>query len=341
MTRWLGVSLGPALVARPASETAMQMPIPSEYVGKMFKGRSVRGSPWRRWHLAAALTWQDEEARQQVVTHLHNAVLHRGFRSRRSCLSLGQRIAAVTMDRRPMGSALVFPVRVASCPRCPAGACRSALSQDDKTTMPSITPQDTAIIEGAGGVDTHSDTHTAAVIDMVGRVLGTEQFLAEPQPPPQPPRSHPGRRPAAISSSPPRSPTWTSSWTPSWPPSAPTWSPPRGRHRRRRPAPGHRRRKPRPAPLRGRIHHAVRRRAHPRLQRQDQPPLQSWRRPASQRRPLPRRPMPSAMGPPHPRLHGTTHQRRLSKKEIIRCLKRYIARELYQIITTNDLEPVA
>lgn len=46
--------------------------------------------------------------------------------------------------------------------------------------MASITPQDTAIIEVAGGVDTHSDTHTAAVIDMVGRVLGTEQFPATP-----------------------------------------------------------------------------------------------------------------------------------------------------------------
>ena len=28
----------------------------------------------------------------------------------------------------------------------------------------------------------------------------------------------------------------------------------------------------------------------------------------------------------------------LSKKEIIRCLKRYIARELYQLITSNDLQ---
>ena len=46
--------------------------------------------------------------------------------------------------------------------------------------MPSITPQDAAIIEVAGGVDTHSDTHTAAVIDQVGRVLGTEQFPADP-----------------------------------------------------------------------------------------------------------------------------------------------------------------
>ncbi|MES9539410.1 transposase, partial [Actinomadura sp. NPDC000600] len=31
----------------------------------------------------------------------------------------------------------------------------------------------------------------------------------------------------------------------------------------------------------------------------------------------------------------------LSKKEIIRCLKRYIARELYQIITSSDLELAA
>ena len=43
--------------------------------------------------------------------------------------------------------------------------------------MPSITP-DIAAIEVAGGVDTHQDTHTAAVIDLVGRVLGTQQFPA-------------------------------------------------------------------------------------------------------------------------------------------------------------------
>ncbi|MDQ7910686.1 IS110 family transposase [Phytohabitans sp. ZYX-F-186] len=43
--------------------------------------------------------------------------------------------------------------------------------------MPSITP-DEAAIEVVGGIDTHQDTHTAAVIDLVGRVLGTEQFPA-------------------------------------------------------------------------------------------------------------------------------------------------------------------
>ncbi|SNS83909.1 Transposase [Actinomadura mexicana] len=44
--------------------------------------------------------------------------------------------------------------------------------------MPSIT-QDAVTFEVAGGVDTHQDTHTAAVIDQVGRVLGTEQFPAD------------------------------------------------------------------------------------------------------------------------------------------------------------------
>ena len=41
--------------------------------------------------------------------------------------------------------------------------------------MPSITP-DPAAFDVVGGVDTHQDTHTAAVIDLVGRVLGTQQF---------------------------------------------------------------------------------------------------------------------------------------------------------------------
>ena len=44
--------------------------------------------------------------------------------------------------------------------------------------MTSITPDITPVSEVAGGVDTHQDTHTAAMIDGVGRVLGTEQFPA-------------------------------------------------------------------------------------------------------------------------------------------------------------------
>jgi transposase len=43
--------------------------------------------------------------------------------------------------------------------------------------MPSITPEP-AVIEVVGGVDTHLDAHTAAVLDVVGRVLGTCQFPA-------------------------------------------------------------------------------------------------------------------------------------------------------------------
>jgi transposase len=43
--------------------------------------------------------------------------------------------------------------------------------------MSAITP-DRAVTEVVGGVDTHLDTHTGAVIDVVGRVLGTEQFPA-------------------------------------------------------------------------------------------------------------------------------------------------------------------
>lgn len=46
--------------------------------------------------------------------------------------------------------------------------------------MPPITPHQQQTFEVAGGVDTHQDTHTAAVIDTVGRVLGTEQFPATP-----------------------------------------------------------------------------------------------------------------------------------------------------------------
>jgi transposase len=40
-----------------------------------------------------------------------------------------------------------------------------------------ITPDDAAL-EVFGGVDTHQDTHTAAMIDLVGRVLGTQEFPA-------------------------------------------------------------------------------------------------------------------------------------------------------------------
>jgi transposase len=46
--------------------------------------------------------------------------------------------------------------------------------------MTSITPDNAPLPEVAGGVDTHQDSHTAAVLDPIGRVLGTEQFPATP-----------------------------------------------------------------------------------------------------------------------------------------------------------------
>ncbi|WP_425297397.1 IS110 family transposase [Nocardia abscessus] len=44
-----------------------------------------------------------------------------------------------------------------------------------------MTHEHTASSEVAGGVDTHRDTHTAAVLDAVGRVLGTCVFTADAQ----------------------------------------------------------------------------------------------------------------------------------------------------------------
>ncbi len=41
--------------------------------------------------------------------------------------------------------------------------------------MPGIAEQQLPVI---GGVDTHADVHVAAVVDQVGRVLGTEAFPA-------------------------------------------------------------------------------------------------------------------------------------------------------------------
>ncbi len=57
-----------------------------------------------------------------------------------------------------------------------------------------------------------------------------------------------------------------------------------------------------------------------------------------QLRPLLRRAVPAALGPPNKDLRPTPHQRRQSKKEIVRCLKRYIAREIYQLLNhTNTI----
>lgn len=80
----------------------------------------------------------------------------------------------------------------------------------------------------------------------------------------------------------------------------------RSRHRRRRPTAGHRRGQPGPATLRGRLRRVLRRLTDPRLLRAH-PPAQAQprRRPTSQRRALPGRSLPHALGSSHPRLRPT------------------------------------
>jgi transposase len=52
-----------------------------------------------------------------------------------------------------------------------------ASEKDGKTTMtPTSTTVQALRVEVAGGVDTHADTHTAAVVDTAGRKLGHQQF---------------------------------------------------------------------------------------------------------------------------------------------------------------------
>jgi transposase len=78
---------------------------------------------------------------------------------------------------------------------------------------------------------------------------------------------------------------------------------------------------------------AVRRLPHPGLLRQDQPsPPQPGRQPPGQRRAVPDRRRPDALASCDHRLCGTPHPEGLSKREIIRCLKRYVAREVYRLL---------
>ncbi|WP_435813592.1 hypothetical protein [Streptomyces sp. NBC_01310] len=67
---------------------------------------------------------------------------------------------------------------------------------------------------------------------------------------------------------------------------------------------------------------------------QPAPPL-TRRRPSSQRRPLPHRIAPHVRRLPHPRVRGTTTAAGRTKKEIIRLLKRAIAREMFRCLTTT------
>ncbi len=67
-------------------------------------------------------------------------------------------------------------------------------------------------------------------------------------------------------------------------------------------------------------------------------PAQPRRRPPRQRRALHRRHQPAPLAPRHPGLHGPPTRRRKTHKEVIRCLKRYVAREVHRAILT-DLAP--
>ncbi|WP_438817427.1 hypothetical protein [Streptomyces fildesensis] len=72
------------------------------------------------------------------------------------------------------------------------------------------------------------------------------------------------------------------------------------------------------------------------LQRQDHPPPPlTRRRPRCQRCPLPDSTRPHGQRPPHPRLRGLADRGRPDEKEIIRLLKRAIAREAFCYLTTT------
>jgi transposase len=61
-------------------------------------------------------------------------------------------------------------------------------------------------------------------------------------------------------------------------------------------------------------------------------PSQPLRRPTAQPRPACRRALPSALRPRHPRLRRAPSCRGKTDREIKRCLKRYVARQLYRLL---------
>ncbi len=71
------------------------------------------------------------------------------------------------------------------------------------------------------------------------------------------------------------------------------------------------------------------------------PPAQPRRRPSREQRALHRHHRSDAPSPAHPRLRRAAHRRRASKREIIRCLKRYIAREIYANLPRSTTPPAA
>lgn len=77
----------------------------------------------------------------------------------------------------------------------------------------------------------------------------------------------------------------------------------------------------------------LRRRTDPRLDRQDaSAPAQPQRGPGGEQRALHRGVDPAAAGSAHPRLLHRRRAEGLSKREVTRCLQRYVARELYQLL---------
>ena len=82
------------------------------------------------------------------------------------------------------------------------------------------------------------------------------------------------------------------------------------------------------APVRGRPDPRLLRQAHP-------PPAQPRRRPPGQPRPVADRDHPDELAPPDPRLRRKAQRGRPAGKEIIRCLKRYVAREVYRHLRTT------
>ena len=145
----------------------------------------------------------------------------------------------------------------------------------------------------------------------------------------------------ARSSSTGRSSGSTSSSCPSSPPAPGPARPLRRRPGYRRAAAGRRRGPPGAAALGGRLGAPVRRRPDPRLVRQDHPPPpQPRRRPAGQPRPVAHRDHPDGHHPPTRAYVERRTAEGLSKKEIIRCLKRYVAREVYpRLRAAADWQP--
>ena len=134
----------------------------------------------------------------------------------------------------------------------------------------------------------------------------------------------------ALSSSTASSSASTSSSSPSSPPAPRACSPCTGSAPHRRAAAHRGRGPPWATPVRGRLGAPVRRRPDPRLFGESHPPpAQPRRRPASQPCPVADRVHPYGLGPGHPRLRRAPHHEGKSKAEIIRCLKRYVAREVY------------